>query len=89
MHIDYYILHKHWCDYLEQQRKHPYTATGGYFSPEEQINLRNFSQKRMTYLPKLIVKLQITTKRLNLWQKNLKSFDRTMEIPYQFIVPPS
>lgn len=70
-------------DYLEQQRKHPYTTTGELFSPEEQINLRNFSQKTDDLFAKLIVKTANHYQTAQLTAEEPEIIDRTMEIPHQ------
>ena len=75
-------------DYLEQQRKHPYTATGELISPEEQINLRNFSQKTDDLFAKLIVKTANHYQTAQLTAEEPEIIDRTMEIPHQFDKPP-
>lgn len=69
--------------YLEQQKKHPYTATGELLSPEEQINLRNFLQKADDLFAKLIVKTANHYQTAQLTAEEPEIIDRTMEIPQQ------
>ena len=78
------LLHRRQAltDYLEQQRKHPYTTTGELFSPEEQINLRNFSQKTDDLFAKLIVKTANHYQTAQLTAEEPEIIDRTMEIPH-------
>ena len=44
-------------DFIEQLRQHPYRESGEMLTPEDQINLRNFSQKLDDLSAKLIVKI--------------------------------
>ncbi|MCU4413493.1 hypothetical protein KTH71_05480 [Acinetobacter sp. WU_MDCI_Axc73] len=44
-------------DFIEQLRQHPYRESGEMLTPEEQINLRHFSQKLDDLSAKLIVKI--------------------------------
>ncbi len=44
-------------DFIEQLRQHPYRESGEMLTPEDQINLRNFSQKLDDLNAKLIVKI--------------------------------
>jgi len=69
--------------YLEQQKKHPYTAAGELLSPEEQINLRNFLQKADDLFAKLIVKTANHYQTAQLTAEEPEIIDRTMEIPQQ------
>lgn len=69
--------------YLEQQRLHPYNTTGELISPEEQINLRNFSQKTDDLFAKLIVKTANHYQTAQLTAEEPEIIDRTMEIPHQ------
>ncbi|OBY72694.1 hypothetical protein [Acinetobacter gyllenbergii] len=71
------------ADYLQQQRQHPYHATGELISPEEQINLRNFSQKTDDLFAKLIVKTANHYQTAQLTAEEPEIIDRTMEIPHQ------
>ncbi|ENW84267.1 hypothetical protein F909_00174 [Acinetobacter sp. ANC 3929] len=68
-------------DYLEQQRLHPYNASGELISPEEQINLRNFSQKTDDLFAKLIVKTANHYQTAQLTAAEPEIIDRTMEVP--------
>jgi len=68
-------------DYLEQQKKHPYTAAGELLSPEEQINVRNFLQKADDLFAKLIVKTANHYQSAQLTAEEPEIIDRTMEIP--------
>ncbi|MCU4358362.1 hypothetical protein [Acinetobacter ursingii] len=43
--------------FIEQLRQHPYRESGEMLTPEDQINLRNFSQKMDDLTAKLIVKI--------------------------------
>lgn len=70
-------------NHLEQQKKHPYTATGELLSPEEQINLRNFLQKADDLFAKLIVKTANHYQTAQLTAEEPEIIDRTMEIPQQ------
>lgn len=70
------------ADYLEQQRLHPYSATGQLISPEEQINLRNFSQKTDDLFAKLIVKTANHYQTAQLTAEEPEIIDRTMEVPH-------
>ena len=45
------------AEFIEQQRQHPYHPSGEMLTPEDQINLRNFSQKLDDLRAKLIVKI--------------------------------
>ena len=71
-------------DYLEEQKKHPYTDSGELISPEEQINLRNFSQKAEDLFAKLIVKTANHYQTAQLTMDEPEIIDRTMETPQQF-----
>ncbi|MBK0064564.1 MULTISPECIES: hypothetical protein [unclassified Acinetobacter] len=44
-------------DFIDQLRQHPYRESGEMLTPEDQINLRNFSQKMDDLNAKLIVKI--------------------------------
>lgn len=44
-------------DFIEQLRQHPYRESGAMLTPEEQIDLRHFSQKLDDLTAKLIVKI--------------------------------
>lgn len=70
-------------NHLEQQKKHPYTATGELLSPEEQINLRNFLQKADDLFAKLIVKTANHYQTAQLTAEEPEIIDRTMEVPQQ------
>ena len=70
-------------DYLEQKRQHPYAPMGELMSPEEQINLRNFSQKTDDLFAKLIVKTANHYQTAQLIAEEPEIIDRTMEIPHQ------
>jgi len=70
-------------NHLEQQKKHPYTATDELLSPEEQINLRNFLQKADDLFAKLIVKTANHYQTAQLTAEEPEIIDRTMEIPQQ------
>ncbi|MFM6905891.1 MAG: hypothetical protein ACKOUU_07600 [Acinetobacter tjernbergiae] len=69
-------------DYLEEKRRHPYHDSGELISPEEQINLRNFSQKTDDLFAKLIVKIANHYQTAQLTAEP-EIIDRTMEIPHQ------
>ncbi|WP_038344468.1 hypothetical protein [Acinetobacter sp. A47] len=70
-------------EHLEQQKKHPYHATGELLSPEEQINLRNFSQKTDELFAKLIVKTANHYQSAQLTAEHPEIIDRTMETVHQ------
>jgi hypothetical protein len=70
-------------DYLEAKRKHPYRDSGELISPEEQINVRNFSQKTDDLFAKLIVKIANHYQTAQL-SAEPEVFDRTMETPQLF-----
>ena len=71
-------------DYLEEQKKHPYTDSGELISPEEQINLRNFSQKAEDLFAKLIVKTANHYQTAQLTMDEPEIIDRTMETSQHF-----
>lgn len=70
-------------EYLEQQRQHPYNEAGELISPEEQINLRNFSQKTDDLFSKLIVKIANHYQTAELTAEP-EIIDRTMETSQHF-----
>lgn len=70
-------------DYLEEKRRHPYHDSGELISPEEQINLRNFSQKTDDLFAKLIVKIANHYQTAQLTAEP-EIIDRTMETSEHF-----
>ncbi len=70
-------------DYLEEKRRHPYHDSGELMSPEEQINLRNFSQKTDDLFAKLIVKIANHYQTAQLTAEP-EIIDRTMETSEHF-----
>jgi hypothetical protein len=70
-------------DYLEEKRQHPYHDSGELMSPEEQINLRNFSQKTDDLFAKLIVKIANHYQTAQLTAEP-EIIDRTMETSEHF-----
>ena len=79
------LLHrtKALTDYLEEKRRHPYHDSGELMSPEEQINLRNFSQKTDDLFAKLIVKIANHYQTAQLTAEP-EIIDRTMETSEHF-----
>ena len=79
-------------DYLALKRQHPYNNAGELISPEEQINLRHFSEKVEDLLAKLIVKIanhyQTAYLTIESQPQNTHTepeiIDRTMEISQPF-----
>ncbi len=70
-------------DYLEEKRRRPYHDSGELISPEEQINLRNFSQKTDDLFAKLIVKIANHYQTAQLTAEP-EIIDRTMETSEHF-----
>lgn len=70
-------------DYLEEKRRHPYHDSGELISPEEQINLRNFSQNTDDLFAKLIVKIANHYQTAQLTAES-EIIDRTMETSEHF-----
>ncbi|MCH7337516.1 hypothetical protein [Acinetobacter sp. NIPH 2699] len=67
-------------DFIENQRRNPYSAEGDIISPEQQIDLRKFVQKTDDVFGRLITKIANHYKNID-FEMPMEPYDRTMDVP--------